>query len=172
MFHANAPRLPPTRFQYRKPAIRGNIRPESIRPYGIRPFMKEPSTSVDVTINDDNPADIAAPAKIAPAENAIAIALGYPQSNDGAQTSSNTPPKVLATGRGEFAQIILDIAFKQGVKVREDSDLAEILAAVDLDSDIPVEAFIAVAEILRYVYANTNQSPPQFQDPGVQVSGD
>lgn len=134
--------------------------------------MKEPTASVDVTINDDSPAKIANPAKIAPAKNAIAVALGYPQSKDGAQTAANFPPKVLATGRGEFAQIILDIAFKQGVKVREDTDLAEILAAVDLDSEIPVEAFIAVAEILRYVYANTNQSPPQFQDPENQASGD
>jgi flagellar biosynthesis protein len=38
------------------------------------------------------------------------------------------------------------------VKVREDADLVEILAAVDLDSQVPLEALMAVAEILTYVY--------------------
>ena len=35
------------------------------------------------------------------------------------------------------------------------------LAAVDLDEEIPVEAFIAVAEILRYVYAANGTQPPE-----------
>ena len=39
---------------------------------------------------------------------------------------------------------------------------APILAAVDLDHDIPVEAFVAVAEILRYVYAANGTQPPEF----------
>jgi flagellar biosynthesis protein len=50
------------------------------------------------------------------------------------------------------------------VKVRSDADLAEILAAVDLGTDIPPEAIVAVAEILAHVYrANglgTAGSPP------------
>lgn len=70
-------------------------------------------------------------------------------------------PKVTATGRGWIAEKILDVAFAHGVKVREDADLAEILAAVDLDEEIPVEAFIAVAEILRYVYAANGKQPPE-----------
>ena len=65
----------------------------------------------------------------------------------------------MATGRGWFAEKILEIAFANDVKVREDPDLAEMLAAVDLDSEIPVEAFIAVAEILRYVYAANGTTP-------------
>jgi flagellar biosynthesis protein len=35
--------------------------------------------------------------------------------------------------------------------VREDPDLAALLAAVDLDSEIPPEAMIAVAEILAQI---------------------
>ena len=69
-------------------------------------------------------------------------------------------PKVVASGRGTTADKILEIAFAEGVKIREDADLAELLAAADIDSEIPVEAFIAVAEILRYVYmANGAQAP-------------
>ena len=70
-------------------------------------------------------------------------------------------PKVVASGRGWIAEQILEAAFTHGVRVREDADLAEILAAVDLDEEIPVEAFIAVAEILRYVYAANGTQPPE-----------
>lgn len=61
-------------------------------------------------------------------------------------------PKVVAAGYGKLAEQILDLAFKNGVKVREDRALAEILAAIELDSEIPSEVLIAVAEILAYVY--------------------
>jgi flagellar biosynthesis protein len=65
---------------------------------------------------------------------------------------SKQAPKVLASGRGAVAEQILNIAFAQGVRVREDADLAQLLAAVDIDSEIPVQAFAAVAEILVYVW--------------------
>jgi flagellar biosynthesis protein len=51
-----------------------------------------------------------------------------------------------------MAEQILALAFAHGVRVREDADLAQVLAAVDVDSEIPVEAMLAVAEILTYVY--------------------
>lgn len=76
---------------------------------------------------------------------AIAVALAY----DPAEADA---PRVVASGRGAQAERILQLAFASGVKVREDADLAEILAAVDVDSIIPVEAFTAVAEILSYIY--------------------
>jgi flagellar biosynthesis protein len=77
------------------------------------------------------------------AKNAVAVALSY------VSEGYKGAPKVVASGRGWFAEKILEIAFANDVKVREDPDLAEMLAAVDLDSEIPVEAFIAVTEILR-----------------------
>lgn len=61
-------------------------------------------------------------------------------------------PEVVASGRGKLAEQILDIAFAAGVRVREDADLAEVLAALDVGEDIPIEAFATVAEILAYVY--------------------
>jgi flagellar biosynthesis protein len=69
-------------------------------------------------------------------------------------------PRVLASGRGAVAEQILRIAFDRGVKVREDADLAEILAAIDVDSLIPLEAFAAVAEILAYVYRAEGRGLP------------
>jgi flagellar biosynthesis protein len=61
-------------------------------------------------------------------------------------------PKIAATGRGKLAEQILELAYANGIKVREDGDLAEILATLDNGSDIPSEAIVAVAEILTKVY--------------------
>lgn len=66
-------------------------------------------------------------------------------------------PRVVASGHGAVAERILDLAFAAGVKVRADADLAEILAAVDLGTDIPPEAIVAVAEILAHVYRVNGQ---------------
>jgi flagellar biosynthesis protein len=74
-------------------------------------------------------------------------------------------PKVSATGRGFVAEQILEIAFARGIKVREDADLVQVLAALDVDSDIPTEAFAAVAEILAYVYRANGQLPPEMIAP-------
>lgn len=79
-----------------------------------------------------------------PQERAISVALK--------EDTRGRAPRVIAAGRGTVAEQILALAFANGVKVREDADLAELLSAVDLDSEIPLEAFTAVAEILSYVY--------------------
>jgi flagellar biosynthesis protein len=70
-------------------------------------------------------------------------------------------PKIIASGRGKLAEQILELAFSKGVKVREDADLAELLATLDLDTPIPSEAIVAVAEILARVYeANARMAKP------------
>ncbi len=69
-------------------------------------------------------------------------------------------PKISAAGRGKIAEQILQIAYENGINVREDSALAEMLAVVELDSPIPSEAFLAVAEILSYIYRANGQPNP------------
>ena len=69
-------------------------------------------------------------------------------------------PHISAAGRGKIAEQILQMAFDNGVKVREDSALAEMLAAIELDSPIPSEAYLAVAEILSYVYKANGEPNP------------
>jgi flagellar biosynthesis protein len=70
-------------------------------------------------------------------------------------------PQITASGRGKLAEEIPALAFARGVKVREDSDLAELLAKLDLDTPIPSEAIVAVAEILAKVYeANARMIAP------------
>jgi flagellar biosynthesis protein len=75
--------------------------------------------------------------------------------------SESAIPKVVASGYGKLAEQIIAMAFANGVRVREDPELAQMLAAIEMDSDIPSEALIAVAEILAYVYkANGTYVPP------------
>ena len=76
---------------------------------------------------------------------AKAVALDYERGKDAA-------PRVTASGKGAVAEQILQIAFAQGIKVREDAELVDILSLIEVDSLIPLEAFAAVAEILTYVY--------------------
>jgi len=84
---------------------------------------------------------------------AKAVALDYDAPRDAA-------PRIVAAGQGAVAEQIVRIALDRGVKVREDADLVEILAAIDVDSPIPLPAFAAVAEILAYVYRSERRSPP------------
>lgn len=69
-------------------------------------------------------------------------------------------PVITAAGRGIIAEQILQLAYESGIQVRSDSALAEMLAKVELDSPIPSEAFLAVAEILSYVYKANGQPNP------------
>lgn len=74
-------------------------------------------------------------------------------------------PRVTAVGFGKNAEQILDLAFANDVKVRQDADLAEILAAMEVESPVPLEALEAVSEILSYVYGlnsrmGTSESTP------------
>lgn len=74
--------------------------------------------------------------------------------------SDSALPTITAAGRGKIAEQILQLAFDSGVRVREDSALAEMLAALEIDSPIPNEAIVAVAEIMSYVYqANGSPNP-------------
>lgn len=82
----------------------------------------------------------------------LAVALDYNPANAAA-------PKVVAKGQGWLAEQIIAIAEANGIEVRSDADLAQLLASVEVDSEIPLEAFTAVAEILSYVYRLNDSWP-------------
>ena len=78
-------------------------------------------------------------------ERRKAVALEY---NAGEQPA----PKVVASGYGHMAEQIIAIAEKHGITIHKDENLVEILSALDVDSFIPLEAYVTVAEILNYIY--------------------
>ncbi len=75
-----------------------------------------------------------------------AVALGFDIDKDQA-------PRVLAKGEGSMADQIIKIAKEHGIEIKEDSNLVEILSALELDEFIPLEAYAAVAEILKLIYS-------------------
>jgi flagellar biosynthesis protein len=79
-----------------------------------------------------------------PEKRKAAIALAY-QAGDNA-------PRVVAKGRGLIAQAIIERAKQQGVFVHESGDLVGILMQVELDADIPPHLYLAVAELLAWLY--------------------
>lgn len=91
-------------------------------------------------------------AESGPRETAIAVAIED-------RSPRERAPRIVASGRGKLAEQILEIAFANNVKVREDADLAQILETLEIESLVPLEALTAVAEILAYVYrANAAQA--------------
>ncbi|MEQ8195348.1 MAG: EscU/YscU/HrcU family type III secretion system export apparatus switch protein [Rhodospirillales bacterium] len=115
-----------------------------------KPKKPDAGAPDSVSVNEARPGKENPPAK---EKTPVAVALQYEPGKDDA-------PRVVAGGRGSIAEQILAIAFAQGVKVREDADLAELLSTIDIDSEIPVEAFAAVAEILIYVYRANGTALP------------
>jgi flagellar biosynthesis protein len=80
-----------------------------------------------------------------------AIALEYDSQSDGA-------PRVIASGRGEIADKILQIAQANQIPIREDPILAQALSMVDLEEEIPPELYAVVAEVLGWVYRLRNKN--------------
>jgi flagellar biosynthesis protein len=74
----------------------------------------------------------------------LAVALAY-QEEEGT-------PRVVAKGRGLLAQAIVERAHDAGVYVHESPELVALLMQVDLDQHIPPQLYVAVAELLAWLY--------------------
>ena len=80
-----------------------------------------------------------------------AIALTY------AQTDS--APRVVAKGRGAVAEQIIARAREHGVYVHESPELVSLLMQIDLDQRIPPQLYIAVSELLAWIYRLESGEP-------------
>ena len=79
-------------------------------------------------------------------KNKIAVALRY-------QAREDRAPRVIAQGRGELAERILQIAREHDIPIHEDRVLVEALASLDVGAEIPESLYQVVAEILAFVYS-------------------
>jgi len=73
-----------------------------------------------------------------------AVALTY--------ESGASAPRLVAKGRGLIAQTIIERATAAGVYVHESPELVALLMQVELDEAIPPQLYIAVAELLAWLY--------------------
>lgn len=64
----------------------------------------------------------------------------------------NMAPRVVARGKGHIAGQIIQVARENNVPLHEDPNLANVLEAMELESEIPAELYRAVAEVLVFIY--------------------
>ena len=83
----------------------------------------------------------------------LAVALTY---------EAPDAPRVVAVGRGELGQRIIDTAREHGVPLESNAPLAEALSTVALETEIPEELYQAMAVIIGFILraAQTPAAPP------------
>ncbi len=77
-------------------------------------------------------------------DRALAVALAY--------ANGDAAPRVVAKGRGLIAEEIIARARDHGIYVHESPELVALLMQVDLDAHIPPQLYVAVAELLAWLY--------------------
>jgi len=73
-----------------------------------------------------------------------AIALAYSQ--------TDAAPRVVAKGKGLIAEAIIARAREHGVFVHQSPELVALLTQVNIDEHIPAQLYMAVAELLAWLY--------------------
>ena len=80
----------------------------------------------------------------------IAIALNY----DGKRA-----PKITAKGQGLVAEQIIETAKEHNVPFHTDVALVKVLSKMSLGDEIPRELYLAVAEVIAFVYLLSGKQP-------------
>ena len=73
-----------------------------------------------------------------------AIALAYSQ--------TDAAPRVVARGKGLVAEQIIARAKEHGVYVHQSPELVALLTQVNIDEHIPPQLYMAIAELLAWLY--------------------
>ena len=81
-----------------------------------------------------------------------AVAIQYDRLHDSA-------PKVTAKGKGKVAHKIIELAKEYNIPIKNDPDLIEVLSSLELNEEIPSEIYVAVAELLAFVYSANSSKP-------------
>jgi flagellar biosynthesis protein len=85
------------------------------------------------------------------------VALAY----ETADQRNGQAPRVAAKGGGLVAEEIVARARAAGVPIHESRELVALLMQVDLDQHIPPALYLAVAEVLAWVYRLEARQQPK-----------
>lgn len=83
-------------------------------------------------------------------EDDVAVALKY---------DSPSVPRVTAKGTGDIAHEIMQLARLNDIPLYENADLARLLSMLELSDEIPEALYVAVAEVLAFVYWLSGKTP-------------
>jgi flagellar biosynthesis protein len=88
-------------------------------------------------------------------DNEIAVALQY----DG-----SSAPRITAKGSEALARQILEQAERHGIPLRQDPEMALILAQIPVGDEVPENLYRAIAEIIAFAYLVSGKRPPGFEE--------
>jgi flagellar biosynthesis protein len=74
--------------------------------------------------------------------------------------ATDSAPIITATGHGVVAEKIIALARDNGVPLRQDADLVQVLSQLDLRQEIPPSLYQVVAELLAFIYRLNNDYRP------------
>jgi len=78
-----------------------------------------------------------------------AVALKYDLDKDKA-------PWIIASGKGEIAEKIIETAKEHKIPIQKDQDVVEVLAYLNIGDEVPPELYEVIAEILSFIYSLEN----------------
>lgn len=87
-----------------------------------------------------------------PNKRQAAVALAY--------RNHDLAPRVVAQGSGLVARAIIERARQHGIYVHESEELVGLLMQVELDQHIPPQLYLAVAELLGWLYRLEHPETP------------
>jgi flagellar biosynthesis protein len=93
----------------------------------------------------------------------VAVALRYDKPH---------APRVIATGRGDIGQAIIDAARAHGIPLEQNPALAEALSTMPLEDEIPPELYRAMATVIAFILrASENLSHREREGPRAKRMG-
>lgn len=87
-------------------------------------------------------------------ETPQAVALHY----DG-----QSAPRVTAKGEGLTAEEIIQTAKEYGIPLEQDAKLTALLSEVKLSEEIPPKLYVAVAQLLTFLYFLNHKTPKDYK---------
>ena len=90
-----------------------------------------------------------------------AVAISY--------DDKDAAPRVVAKGYGQLADTIVRAAEENGLYVHESRELVGLLMQVDLDAHIPPQLYVAVAELLAWLYRLESRELPDAAPPALPL---
>ncbi|MGI5962422.1 MAG: EscU/YscU/HrcU family type III secretion system export apparatus switch protein [Lawsonibacter sp.] len=85
-----------------------------------------------------------------PAKRAVALRYG----------ADDKAPVIVASGMGNLAEKIVEVASEHGVPVYEDNSLATVLTQMELGREVPEDLYEAIVEIYLY-FLNFDPNDPE-----------
>ncbi|MHB1697341.1 MAG: EscU/YscU/HrcU family type III secretion system export apparatus switch protein [bacterium] len=85
-------------------------------------------------------------------------------------SKKNSAPLLIAKGRGELAEKIIEIAKKENIPITKNNMLADMLDGLDIYEEIPPEMYKVVANIFAFLHKLNEKAAGRAPDSTFQIN--